>query len=202
MRRCFLVTLLLPLLILNNGCTAHLWSSRELDGWNQPLTGPNLRLYDVKQEKDFLVVYDEYSEYHNAIKTRAYFLNQNEERIQERHAPQFVSTKLAAGLPAVPVFLSPDILATNQILYAVADSNNPPSFTFYWGNKEFDSHQLPVYKDGMNTAERVALTPLTLAFDVTVVGGIIYILCWTDEHDQTDCDPVNHPPPPYSTPGR
>ncbi|HEU6449072.1 MAG TPA: hypothetical protein VFV23_11605 [Verrucomicrobiae bacterium] len=75
---------LLLILIFQSGCMTHaLWTNGDLDSFNDPAQNPNLHLFAASQRKDFLVVYDEFSERHSKIQTRAYWLNENELRIKK-----------------------------------------------------------------------------------------------------------------------
>ena len=166
--------LLLPL-ILNSGCVTHqLWTASELDEWNEPCEKANLHLYDAKSRNDYLVVYNEYLGRPDRIRTRAYFLNQNEKRIAHHVGPHFVSTNLAAAFPPVPVYDPPLPGNTNQLarLFAVA-STNGQQFTIYFNNRELNSYHLPIYNDGQGLYERVALTPVAVTADATIVGCIV-----------------------------
>ena len=73
---------------------------RKLFG-NEPAQNPDVRLFDARHKKDFLVVYNEYSERHDSIHTRAYFLNQNRKRRCARAKTSFCQrsfvTQIAAG---------------------------------------------------------------------------------------------------------
>jgi hypothetical protein len=133
--------LLLPL-TLDSGCVTHqLWAASELDEWNAPAEKANLHLYDAKPRNDLLVVYDEYAGRRDLIRTRAYFLNQNEKRIEHHRAPHFVSTNLAANFPAIPILDQPPFPGTNQEqrLFAVA-AVNEPAFSIYLNNRELGSY--------------------------------------------------------------
>jgi hypothetical protein len=169
--RFWLPWLLLPLLA--GGCATNaLWNKTELDAWNEPTDSTKLQLFDDNRQKDFLVVYDEYSERHDSTRTRAYFLNQNETRVEQGQKPRFVSAKLSRELPPVPVLQTLPLSATNfsPVFYAVV-STNKQSFTIYSGGQG-TNHDLPVYNDGWGRTDRIALTPVTVVADLTIVGGI------------------------------
>ena len=171
--------LLLPL-TLASGCATHaLWTESKLDNWNEPALQSNLRLFAADPPQDVLVLYEEYSDRCESIRTRAYLLNENQKRLAQNRAPLFVGTNQTNGLPAVPVFHLPTLLATNQQhgLFAIAATNNQ-SFTLYCGDRNLGSHDLPVYNDGTGKYKRVALTPLAVTADLTVVGGVAGVWCW------------------------
>jgi hypothetical protein len=191
--------LLLLTLILtsSSGCATHaLWSSSGLDALNQPATDPHLALYYGKSKKDLLVVYDEFSERNESIHRRAYWLEENRRRTEERECPYFVSQRLARGLAGVPVFSAAS--ATNRLpfdqpetLFAVVATNNV-CFTLFSGSAEIDSHRLPVYDDGTGQTKRILLTPLTVTADAAIVGGFLGYLYLEGVAQGQDPGPLFH----------
>jgi hypothetical protein len=174
---------LLPLLLLTfgSGCaTKALWTNGNLEDCREPASPVNLHLFDAKQKNDLLVVYDEYSERSNKIHTRAYWLDENQSRVDQQRAPHFVNTGLTGHLPSVPVFYGSTSNGTDltPTFYAVVATNNE-SFTLYSGDREIGSHDLPVYNDGKGRVEKVALTPVAVTADLSIVGGYLgyYFLC-------------------------
>jgi hypothetical protein len=158
------------LLTLGNGCVTHeLWKNDNLEAWNQPATNPNLRLFTTSQKDDLLVVYDEYSERNDKTHPRAYWLKENQNIIDQRKFPHFISTN-TFGFAAVPVF-STGTDPINLPLYAVVATNGQ-SFTLHLDNGSTESHDLPFYNDQKGKVEKFALTPLATAADVTIVGGV------------------------------
>ena len=172
-RQSLTIALLLPL--LTSGCVTNaLWNKTQLDAWNEPANDANVHLFEAFQQKDFLVVYDEYSERHDSIHTRAYFLNQK--GVAQGQKPHFVSARLSHKLPPVPIFQTLPESDTNfsQTIYAVI-STNRQSFTIYSGKEKTD-YSLAVYNDGRGQIARIALTPVAVTADLTIVGGILG--CW------------------------
>ena len=167
------MALLLPL--LTGGCATNaLWNKAQLDDWNEPAPDSKLQLFDAsRQKKDFLVVYEEYSERHDSTHTRAYFLNQSEKRVEQGHKPHFVSAQLSRELPPVPVWRTLPLSDTNcpPTVYAVI-ATNKQSFTIY-SNEERTNHDLPVYNDGWGRTDRIALTPVAVVADLTIMGGYL-----------------------------
>jgi hypothetical protein len=163
----------LCLLTLGNGCaTKALWENSNLEAWKEPATNPNLRLFAAKQPNDILIVYDEYSERSDATHTRAYWLNQNQKLIDERHAPHFVDPNSAVGCTAIPVlFVSTNGMNLPTPPYALLATNRQ-SFTLHLSDATAESHDLPFYNDQKGKVEKVALTPLANAADLTIVGGV------------------------------
>ena len=171
-RQLLTIALLLPL--LTGGCATHaLWTKAQLDDWNEPATDSKLQLFDASRQKDFLVVYDEYSERHDSTRTRAYFLNQNEKRVEQGRKPWFVGAQLSRELPPVPVLTALPLANTNSppAIFAIV-STNRQSFTIY-RDEQRTNHDLPVYNDGWGRTDRIALTPVAVVADLTIVGGCL-----------------------------
>jgi len=162
----------LLLVFLGNGCaTKALWENGNLEAWNQPATNPNLRLFVANQKDDLLVIYDEYSDRSDTTHTRAYWMKKNQKLIDQRNSPHFITTNTYVGFTALPVFPA----STNQINspppYAIVTTNGQ-SFTLHLDNGSIESHDLPCYNDQKGKVEKFALTPLTAAADITIVGGV------------------------------
>jgi hypothetical protein len=170
-----MMLLLLPL--LTGGCATNaLWNKTDLDAWNEPAQNADVRLFDARLKKDFLVVYDEYSERHDSIHTRTYFLNQNQKGVAQGQKPHFVNVRLSHKLPPVPIFQTLPESNTNfsQTIYAVISANGQ-SFTIYSGKVKTD-YSLAAYNDGRGRIDRIALTPVAVTADLTIVGG--FLGCW------------------------
>jgi hypothetical protein len=162
---------------LGGGCaTDALWNKTQLDEWNVPADNANLCLFATGRNNDFLAVYDEYSERYDSIHHRSYLLNQNQKRVESGRKPHFVSARRASELPPVPIFQTLPEAGTNFLpaLYAVI-STNKQSFTIY-SAKEKTDYSLAVYNDGRGQIYRIALTPIAVAADLTIIGG--YLGCW------------------------
>jgi hypothetical protein len=169
--------LLLVLPLLASGCVTHkLWSEKKMDEWNEPAPSPNLRLFHDNRQNDFLAVYDEFSNRRSATRTRAFFLGENEERLVRHERPEFVGLQVSKGLTPLPVFSSAPAVAP-EYYYALA-TTNCQSFTLFSGNRELAAYSLPNYDDGVGRWERSAWTPLTVTADLTIVGGVLAIMCW------------------------
>ena len=56
-------------------------------------------------------------------------------------------------------------------VYAVI-STNTQSFTIY-SNEQGTNHDLPVYNDGWGRTDRIALTPVAVVADLTIIGGYL-----------------------------
>ena len=178
-----LQTLVLLLPLLAGGCmTQKLWTANTLDNWNEPAAPANLRVFNAEARKDFLVIYDEHSERHDSIRTRAFFLNQNLVRLTDRCAPYFVSPDMSAQLTALPLFPEHGSWESNAPAGPfVVSRTNANSFTLHFADGEPVEYPLPVYADNIGNYERVALTPVAVTVDATIVGGaigIVWLYCW------------------------
>ena len=168
---------LLPWLLclaFGSGCaTKALWDNSSMEAWNEPANDANVHLYDGGKRNDMLVVYQEYSERTGKQHTRAYWLNENQRRLDECHMPDFVSTNYALHLLPVPVFNArPERVDFSAGSYALLGANQQ-SFTLYSEGGQIVSHDLPVYNDGKGKLEKAALTPVTVTADLTIIGGVL-----------------------------
>jgi len=168
---------LLTLIVSASGCTtASLWKGGDLEAWNEPAYQSNVRLYCTPSTNDFLVVYDEYHERSGKACTRAYWLNENQNRVAERHTPHFVSTNLVSCLRSVPVFTSFSDEINLPRPCALVETNGQ-SFTLYPATGEKSRHDLPFYNDGKGKPEKILLTPVAVTADLTIVGGVVGYIC-------------------------
>jgi hypothetical protein len=169
MRRPALQFPLLLALLMTSGCMTHrLWNDANLNQWNEPAPHSNLRLYHDVRRDDLLAVYDEFSERRATNRTRAFFLRQNEKRLAQKTRPHFLDDNSARGLAPVPVLL---YAPTNSFESLFAVVNAKGKFTVYSGGHACGSYQLPAYDDGTGRWKRIALTPVSLTLDLTIIGG-------------------------------
>lgn len=165
--------LLVVLLVLGSGCaTTALWQSTDLEDWNEPADDAHVQLFQTPDQKNFLVVYDEYSERHDSVHTRAYLLDRNQKRILDRRAPYFTNTNFVHGLKAVPVYSSSFVPGAGSPSLFVVEGHE--CFTLYQ-NANTNAYDLPVYNDGRGKIYRVALTPPAVIADATIIGGVLWV---------------------------
>jgi hypothetical protein len=138
-------------------------------------------LYDARAEQEVLVIYDELSERHQTIRSRAYLLYANAERIERRRPPHFVSPDRVKNLRALPIVVAGGPLPwpSNETLYALMATNGT-SFSLCSAGKTMGSHELPVYDNGHVGAKRVLLTPVAVVADATIVGGFLFLWIWSE----------------------
>lgn len=161
-------------MIFGNGCaTQALWDNANLEAAKEPAGNVNLRLFAAKRPDNVLVVYDEYSERSDATRTRAYWLNENQARVAQRRAPHFTNSKAMRQLSPVPVFKSAPG-ETNPVgtHFAIIETNRQ-SFILHGGDGRISRHDLPTYNDGNGRVEKIALTPVAVTADLTIVGGAL-----------------------------
>jgi len=123
------------------------------------------------------VQYNESREEDESIRRRTYWLEPGCEPAKNPHKPRFVSLKTARGLSPIPVVDSPAAAAPTASFYAVI-ANNGVDFSLRFGEATVGSYELPVYEDASGKTKQALLTPLALAADVTIIGGVIAVYCW------------------------
>ena len=166
--------LLLSLLLLltQSGCTYMLWAGEK----REPAPTSDLQLYHSAKGNDILVVYREESEFSVSNYPCAYWVNENQIRIDKARSPTFVSRRATNGLCSIPIYCSmPEMAGTN--LYALYGTNGL-SFTLCSGGLQLSSYRLPVYNSGVNLPEKILLTPVAVSFDAAFVAaycGLVYL---------------------------
>ena len=161
-----------------SGCTSALWEKERFARCHWPANPPNLRLFYSESARDVLAEYDETSQGTTTVQHRAYWLEPNAMAVAAGRQPRFVAITNAQGLVVVPVtdnLASPPPSAYRG-LYAVV-STNGQSFSLYLGEKESTVYGLPVYYAGSGQrAKQVLLTPFAVATDLTLVGGVVFVI--------------------------
>ncbi|HEX4263265.1 MAG TPA: hypothetical protein VH597_02915 [Verrucomicrobiae bacterium] len=172
LKTAFLTAALFAFVMLGSGCTIALWHNDIIDSWNEPATDSHVRLFQSQPPEKILVVYTEHCGHKDAMRTQAYWLDENRKQPERHQAPHFVSTNSCTGLTAIPVFLSPPEPPNLPPFYAVTATNGQ-SFSLYSGKTKTASHNLPSYDDSTGEVEKVLLTPVAVAGDLTIIGGVI-----------------------------
>jgi hypothetical protein len=151
--------------------TCRLWDG-EVRSYCEPLSNPDLALYDAASKKDVLVQYNSISDRQEGIRRRAYFLEANRARIQAGKAPHFVHRKPRPGWPAIPVSGQPapvgDSVSTN-----IHARMSGKSFTLYRQDQLPETCPLPDYRDDHQVLMRAALTPFAVTGDAIMAGTVV-----------------------------
>jgi hypothetical protein len=154
-------------LLFGGGCaTSALWSEGDLHRF-APSKPANFQLSQQKNGPKILVTYDESLD-DGAVKTRrAYWIDPAIEPSGIVKRPVFVSLRNENGLQAIPIGDPPQ-----QKGYSALVQTNAPAFTLFVDGQKLWRYELPVYERSKVTGKQVALTPLAVAADLTIVGGI------------------------------
>jgi len=165
--------------ILLSGCaTRALWENDQFARFHEPATPANLQFFQSGQREAVLVEYDESREGDDSIRRRAYWLEPGGQPVKNPHKPGFVSVKAARGLSPIPVVdSSTATLSTTAGLHAVVGTNGT-DFTLRSGERTVGVYDLPVYEDASGKTKQVLLTPLAVAADLTIIGGVLFVYCW------------------------
>jgi hypothetical protein len=164
--------------VLLTGCTSALWERDRFARCHWPADPPNLRLLYSERARDVLAEYDEASEGTTKVQRRAYWLEPNARTLAACRQPRFVSITNVQDLVVVPVTncLAGPQPSAYRGLYAVV-STNGQTFSLCLGQKEPTAYGLPIYYVGSGQrAKQVLLTPLAVATDPTIVGGVLCVI--------------------------
>lgn len=161
------------------GLTHKVWSDASLTDHYEPAGTATVKTFRRPPSSRLLVTYDERRERDNSVRRRAFFLPDNAKALAAQRKPSFASPAPEAGWVELPVIVA-DQPAPAAPLYLrlAADSR---SFTIVRDGVADGPHQLPTYVDQSSTAFRVAMTPVAVVADVTVVGvfcGIVALYAY------------------------
>lgn len=170
--------LMLVLGVSLSGCaTRALWEEGRFARFHEPATPAHVQLFGSKHKGDVLVAYDEAREGDDSVRRRAYWLRENQERVQARKKPKFVRPERNGGLIEIhPVTAPPNGVGEPERCAVV--STNGQGFTLYTEGKSAGVYELPVYADASGRVKQVALTPIAVAADATIVGGYLLVMVW------------------------
>jgi hypothetical protein len=164
--------------------TARLWDT-DCTG---PAPSPNLEVFQTKNHRDFIVVYDDDRVTDGNYTRRAYLLYANEKRIEAGNRPRFTSVRRAERLQPIPVetnFMARANPTNLPRLKAVLLSNHD-YFDLVSDDRYVGTFTLPVYVNRSGPARRVLLTPPAMLSDATlyssfVAGFAAFVCCaWVD----------------------
>jgi hypothetical protein len=144
-----------------------------------------LRVFHAEHKQDLMVVYNEYAERNDSVRTRAYLVYHNDERVRRHQRPEFINASRSELLSAIPILSEPpDGESVSPDALCVVPLANRFAFAVYSGNREVSSHRLPVYPDHAGGLKQIALTPLAVAADVGLIGAFL----WLQSLDSDSCD--------------
>jgi hypothetical protein len=146
--------------------TGRLWQERD---YVVPAPSPHLAL--LRTAQGILVQYDASFERNGDLRRQAYYLEPNVQRIAAGQKPVFTEASKAGALNLISIFSQPPTNGPQPELYAVCTSNQC-QFTVYRPGEAFGPCDLPVYKDQQETATQLALTPLAVTGDASIVAAI------------------------------
>jgi hypothetical protein len=172
---------LVPLLagcecVQDNTLTGRLWNEDFVLNHHEPAPHPNLKAFAKADGKDVLVEYDETREKDYKIHRRAFFLLANKEKLEAGKKPRFVKLRLADNLQPVPVYGGTDAVSTKMTAMWIMLSPDEKRVALFFGDAEAANLNLPVYRSWGTKFNRVMLTPVALAGDTAVVGGLLALL--------------------------
>jgi hypothetical protein len=150
--------------------TGRLWHERD---YVVPSPDPKLALNQTPQ--GILVQYDAEYERNGDIHRRAYYLEPNMKRVAAGQKPVFVDPAKAGPQTIIPILPRPAADGLPPELRAVCSSNFC-TFTIYRGKQVLGPCDLPVFSDQLETAKQVALTPLAVTGDASVVAAVIWVI--------------------------
>ena len=152
---------------LGCGCaTRALWEEGQFARFREPAIPPNLEVFQ-RDESKVLVVYDEEAEDGSKRMRRAFWADLSVQPPDNPMRPQFVRTESMNQLQPVPMV---EVPSTNDLCVM---TNNVREFTLFNGGQKVWLYHLPVYNDKSGRVKQIALTPLTILADITIVGGVL-----------------------------
>lgn len=153
--------------VLGSGCaTRALWEEGQFTRFREPASRSNLEVFQWSDSK-VLVVYDEEADDGTRQKRRAFWADLNVEPPDNPMRPQFVRTESVNNLRRVPMV---EVPTANDLCVV---TNNAREFTLFKDGEKVWLYPLPVYDDKSGRVKQIALTPLTILADITIVGGVI-----------------------------
>jgi len=108
----------------------------------------------------------------------AYWLAEKAARLQAQRNPRFVTAQHDADLSPIPEIEARPVDgdASNGHHCAIISNQD---FVLYSGQTKIGSYELPVYADASGGVKQVAITPIAVAADLTIVGGVLFVWVWS-----------------------
>ena len=156
-------------LFLGSGCaTKTLWEEGRFVRFREPALAPNLELFQAENSNKFLITYDEETDEGTHQKRRAFWADITGDPPQNPFRPDFTSTTISRHFRPVPLVHEP----APRNLSAIA-TNDSRVFILFKDGQQIWTQPLPVYEDRSGRTKQIALTPVTLVADITIIGGVI-----------------------------
>ena len=155
--------------------TNSLWTGELVETFHEPAFPNRLALFEAFGKHEVIVQYDGLSPWTDSVERRTYFLRENAGRIAERKKPRFAASNATNKAVAIPIFHGSDLAAHRESINGTCASTSSEgnSFTIFQMNRPPDGpYYLPAYR-GSGTLKLVALTPITVTLDASIVGGVV-----------------------------
>jgi len=166
--------------------TGNLWSADYDPDRHFATTNSVPGLFQTKDGKDIMVRYTEGRDRNFGVQRRAYLLHKNQALIDAGKRPDFVNAKRADKLMPIPMLSGSDTngAADVQYLHGVLAADGQ-HFSLFLDGRESGPYALPAYVTGDRRAERLLLTPLTVAGDIVIysvvcgaIAGVAFALLY------------------------
>ena len=158
------------------GCMTHgLWSGELVESFHEPSVPSNLALFGSFGTKEIIVQYDESSPWRDRVTRRTYLLQENWRLIQARRKPRFAPATITTNAAPIPIFSGIDAAANSaasNAIFAVAPTPGNLFTIFRTGADPDGPYQLPGYRGPTGNLKLIALTPLAVTADASIVGGV------------------------------
>jgi hypothetical protein len=159
-----------------HGLTVQLWEERVFAHFKVPAPDPHSQLFQSKDGTDVLVTYDEVTEDDSGRRRRrAFFLNDNLARLDQRRRPHFVDPRAAAGLKPIPILPEANAAGASPG-HSFAVSTNGCDFILFKSGQSEVTFKLPTYETTGGKVERVLVTPLAIAGDLTTIAVVVGVI--------------------------
>jgi hypothetical protein len=150
------------------GLTHKLWSDASLTDHYEPAGTRGLKTFQRPPSPRLLVSYDERREKDSSVRRRAFFLPDSAMTLAAQGKPSFTNPTPGAGWVEVPVIFDGEPAPDAPLCIRLAA--NKKGFTVFRDGVADGPHQLPTYVDQSSTVFRVAMTPMAVVADATVVA--------------------------------
>jgi hypothetical protein len=147
--------------------TGKLWNEKDYVVPSPP--DPKLALSQTSL--GILAQYNASYERNGQVRRLAYLVEPNMERVGEGKKPVFVDPAKAGRPMVIPILSPPAAGEKRPDLYAVYWTNTFAFSIFCQGKEVLGPCGLPAFRDQRQKAEQLALTPLAVAGDASIVGA-------------------------------